>query len=113
MINGVVESSRRGATQGGPLSPLLASVLLGEVDRELKRRGYGHVGYTDIAKVYVCSHKAGQRVVETLRPGLLSGKPTSCCLSKTPAVWRKLNEWIQHHLGAIRLKQWKHDPMID
>lgn len=67
LINGVVEKSRCGAPQGGPLSPLLANVLLDEVDRELERRGHCFVRYADDANVYVRSHKAGQRVMILLR----------------------------------------------
>ena len=67
LINGVVEKSRCGAPQGGPLSPLLANVLLDEVDRELERRGHCFVRYADDANVYVRSRKAGQRVMALLK----------------------------------------------
>jgi group II intron reverse transcriptase/maturase len=67
LINGVIEKSRCGAPQGGPLSPLLANVLLDEVDRELEHRGHCFVRYADDANVYVRSHKAGQRVMILLR----------------------------------------------
>ncbi|QDF97422.1 hypothetical protein CJ010_13210 [Azoarcus sp. DD4] len=36
----VVIERHEGTTQGGPLRPLLTSVLLDEVDRELDRRGH-------------------------------------------------------------------------
>lgn len=64
---GVVEKSRCGAPQGGPLSPLLANVLLDEVDRELERRGHCFVRYADDANVYVRSVKAGERVMAWLK----------------------------------------------
>jgi group II intron reverse transcriptase/maturase len=67
LINGVIEKSRCGAPQGGPLSPLLANVLLDEVDWELEYRGHCFVRYADDANVYVRSHKAGQRVMILLR----------------------------------------------
>ncbi|VVO20434.1 hypothetical protein PS726_04170 [Pseudomonas fluorescens] len=67
MINGVVEKSRCGTPEGGPLSPLLANVLLDEVDRELERRGHCFVRYADDANVYVRSRKAGQRVMALLK----------------------------------------------
>jgi hypothetical protein len=63
----VVEKSRCGAPQGGPLSPLLANVLLDEVDRELERRGHCFVRYADDANVYVRSKKAGHRVMALLK----------------------------------------------
>ena len=47
MDNGVVMERFEGTPQGGPLSPLLANVLLDEVDRELERRGHRFVRYAD------------------------------------------------------------------
>ncbi len=64
---GVVQSRDRGTPQGGPLSPLLANVLLDEVDQELERRGHCFVRYADDCNVYVLSHKAGERVMTLLR----------------------------------------------
>lgn len=65
--NGVVQERFEGTPQGGPLSPLLANVLLDEVDRELERRGHRFVRYADDCNVYVRSQKAGERVLEGLR----------------------------------------------
>ena len=47
MANGVVMERHMGTPQGGPLSPLLANVLLDEVDKELERRGHAFVRYAD------------------------------------------------------------------
>ena len=51
----------------GPLSQLLANMLLDEVDRELERRGHCFVRYADDCNVYVRSHRAGERVMALLR----------------------------------------------
>ena len=59
MDGGVVMERYEGTPQGGPLSPLLANVLLDEVDRELERRGHRFVRYADDCNVYVRSRKAG------------------------------------------------------
>ena len=67
MVNGVVVERQDGTPQGGPLSPLLANVLLDEVDKELERRGHAFVRYADDTNVYVCSRRAGERVMEQLR----------------------------------------------
>jgi retron-type reverse transcriptase len=53
--------------QGGLLSPLLANILLDEVDREWERRGHCFVRYADDCNVYVRSRKAGERVMALLR----------------------------------------------
>ena len=63
---GVVIERYEGTPQGGPLSPLLANVLLDEVDRELERRGHRFVRYADDCNVYLRSHKAGERVLAGL-----------------------------------------------
>jgi RNA-directed DNA polymerase len=67
MSDGVVQERKLGTPQGGPLSPLLANVLLDEVDRELERRGHCFVRYADDANVYVRSRRAGQRVMALLK----------------------------------------------
>jgi RNA-directed DNA polymerase len=65
--DGVVQTRTRGTPQGGPLSPLLANVLLDEVDKALERRGHCFVRYADDANVYVRSRRAGERVMALLR----------------------------------------------
>ena len=67
MAQGVVLERHEGTPQGGPLSPLLANVLLDEVDKELERRGHAFVRYADDCNVYVRSRRAGERVMELLR----------------------------------------------
>jgi group II intron reverse transcriptase/maturase len=67
MAEGVVMERLEGTPQGGPLSPLLANVLLDEVDKELEKRGHAFVRYADDCNVYVRSQRAGQRVMELLR----------------------------------------------
>jgi RNA-directed DNA polymerase len=67
MSDGVVQERHQGTPQGGPLSPLLANVLLDEVDKELERRGHCFVRYADDANVYVRSRRAGERVMVLLR----------------------------------------------
>jgi RNA-directed DNA polymerase len=67
MCNGVCTEREEGTPQGGPLSPLLANVLLDEVDRELERRGHKFVRYADDCNVYVKSRRAGERVLQALR----------------------------------------------
>jgi len=67
MYSGVVQDRELGTPQGGPLSPLLANILLDEVDKELERRGHRFVRYADDANVYVKSQAAGERVMQGLR----------------------------------------------
>lgn len=67
MAHGVVVERHEGTPQGGPLSPLLANVLLDEVDKELEKRGHAFARYADDCNVYVRSKRAGERVMELLR----------------------------------------------
>jgi RNA-directed DNA polymerase len=67
MDGGLVNERQRGTPQGGPLSPLLANVLLDEVDKALEARGYSFARYADDCNVYVGSRKAGERVMALLR----------------------------------------------
>ena len=67
MAHGVVVERHEGTPQGGPLSPLLANVLLDEVDKELEKRGHAFARYADDCNVYVRSKRAGERVMVALR----------------------------------------------
>src|SRR3546814_4121153 len=67
MDGGVVGRREQGTPQGRPLSPVLANVLLDEVDKELERRGNCFVRYADDCNIYVRSHRAGQRVMALMK----------------------------------------------
>lgn len=67
MDTGMIHQRVQGTPQGGPLSPLLANVLLDEVDKELEKRGHCFARYADDANVYVCSRRAGERVMALLK----------------------------------------------
>lgn len=63
LANGVKVKNEEGAPQGGPLSPLLANIMLDELDKELERRGHKFCRYADDCNIYVGSMKAGARVM--------------------------------------------------
>ncbi len=66
MLNGVKVKSEEGTPQGGPLSPLLANIMLDELDKELEKRGHKSCRYADDCNIYVKSRKAGERVMESI-----------------------------------------------
>jgi len=66
MANGLATVRREGTPQGGPLSPLLANILLDELDKELERRGHKFCRYADDCNIYVQSRSAGERVMKSV-----------------------------------------------
>jgi RNA-directed DNA polymerase len=66
MIEGVAHAREEGTPQGGPLSPLLSSILLDDLDKELERRGHRFCRYADDCNVYVRSMASGDRVMESI-----------------------------------------------
>lgn len=66
LLDGVVVERPEGTPQGGPLSPLLANILLDEFDRELTRRGHRFVRYADDCDIFVQSQHAGERVMASV-----------------------------------------------
>ena len=52
--------------QGGPLSPLLANILLDDFDKELESRGLRFVRYADDFLVFTKTSEAAQRVFASL-----------------------------------------------
>jgi group II intron reverse transcriptase/maturase len=89
---GMTVERYEGTPQGGPLSPLLANVLLDEVDRELERRGHRFVRYADDCNVYVGSQRAGERVRRLLRKlyAKLKLRVNEAKSAVAPATQRKL-----------------------
>jgi len=66
MQEGVCIPRREGTPQGGPLSPLLANLLLDDLDQELERRGHCFCRYADDCNIYVRSQKSGERLMASL-----------------------------------------------
>jgi RNA-directed DNA polymerase len=71
-VAGRVEKTRKGVPQGGPLSPLLANILLDSLDKELEQRGHKFVRYADDFVILVKSERAGERVMGSVRKYLTS-----------------------------------------
>ncbi len=66
LVGGHIEPSEVGTPQGGPLSPLLANILLHQLDLELEHRGHRFARYADDLIVLVKSKRAGERVMGSL-----------------------------------------------
>ena len=64
--NQLYSESREGVPQGGPLSPLLANIMLDPLDKELEKRGHSFARYADDFTIVVKSRRAGQRVLHSI-----------------------------------------------
>jgi RNA-directed DNA polymerase len=73
MQEGVCMARDEGTPQGGPLSPLLANLLLDDLDKELENRGHRFCRYADDCNIYVRSQAAGERVMTSIT-AFLEGK---------------------------------------
>ena len=58
--------TREGVPQGGPLSPLLANIMLDSLDKELESRGHRFARYADDFTILVKSQRAGERVLQSI-----------------------------------------------
>ena len=67
LADGVTVERHEGTPQGGPLSPLLANVLLDEVDKALEKRGLKFARYADDLNVYTGSRRAADDAMATLK----------------------------------------------
>jgi len=63
---GSVEATTQGVPQGGPLSPLLANLMLDPLDKELEKRGLRFARYADDFLILVKSLRAAQRVMQSV-----------------------------------------------
>jgi len=66
-VGEAVQATTTGVPQGGPLSPVLANVVLDELDWELERRGHRFARYADDCNIVVASERAGKRVMDVAR----------------------------------------------
>jgi RNA-directed DNA polymerase len=67
MVNGRLQKTTKGVPQGGPLSPLLANILLDDLDKELEKRGHRFVRYADDFVILVKSQSAAERVKASIQ----------------------------------------------
>ena len=66
--NGKETPSQIGTPQGGPVSPVLANILLNELDHELEHRGHRFTRYADDMMIFCRSKRAAERTLENIKP---------------------------------------------
>ncbi|GJF48125.1 hypothetical protein SASK001_11210 [Staphylococcus argenteus] len=105
-LSGEVAKRKRGATQGGVISPLLCNIYLHELDKELEKRNHRFVRYADDFVIFVKTKRAGERVMDGIKTFIHKtlklevnndkskvGSPTrlkflSCLMSKVDGTYR-------------------------
>ena len=93
MFDGVSTPRTLGVAQGGPLSPLLANVLLDDLDKELEQRGLAFVRYADDAS-YSCTPDGPER-------GRSTDAPSVPRLQIPEAPWL-ISDWAGPRIAAAR-----------
>ena len=67
MVDGKLQQTTNGVPQGGPLSPLLANILLDDLDKELDKRGHRYIRYADDFIILVKSKRSAERVMGSVK----------------------------------------------
>jgi RNA-directed DNA polymerase len=98
MQAGVCVARREGTPQGGPLSPLLANLLLDDLDRELERRGHKFCRYADDCNIYVRTKAAGERVLASLTKFLETKLRLRVNREKSAAAYVAERKFLGHRL---------------
>ena len=65
-VDGKIQTTREGVPQGGPLSPLLANIVLDDFDKELEKRGHRFARYADDFVILIRSERAAHRVMASV-----------------------------------------------
>lgn len=89
-IKGRLQETVRGVPQGGPLSPLLANIMLDDFDKELERRGLRFVRYADDFCIFVKTMRSGQRVAASIKAFLK--RKLKLTVNESKSKVRKANE---------------------
>lgn len=99
LVNGVCIERQEGTPQGGPLSPLLANLLLDDLDKELERRGHRFCRYADDCNIYVRSQAAGQRVMASVTAFLEGKLQLRVNREKSAVAPVEERQFLGHRLG--------------
>jgi RNA-directed DNA polymerase len=98
MQDGVKIARHEGTPQGGPLSPLLANLLLDDLDKELERRGHRFCRYADDCNIYVRTQAAGVRVMDSVTHFLEEGLRLRVNRTKSAVAFVEERQFLGYRL---------------
>jgi RNA-directed DNA polymerase len=102
MDRGMFIRSDVGVPQGGPISPLLANIMLNELDQRLEEWGYRFVRYADDLMIFTKSKRAGQRQFQRVSK-FIEGK-LKLKINKEKTSITRLNQIKYLGYGFYRIK---------
>lgn len=97
--------TREGVPQGGPLSPLLANIMLDPLDKELEKRGHKFARYADDFTILVKSQRAGERVLQSISRYLQHSLKLVVNTTKSHVVKTSQSQFLGFTFKAGRI-QW-------
>ena len=104
--DGTLEATPLGVPQGGPLSPLLANIVLDPLDKELTKRGHAFARYADDFLIMVKSAKAAERVMASVTRFVEVG--LKLVVNKVKSRWAPLSQcaFLGFRIGTGGKVQW-------
>jgi len=112
MEQGLVNPTKTGVPQGGPLSVVLSNIYLDKLDKELEQRGHRFVRYADDVMIFTKSEKAANRVMKSISDWILRKLFLKVNATKSKVVRPTRSKY----LGFTFLKhggQWKVKPTTE
>jgi RNA-directed DNA polymerase len=109
--NQITGESREGVPQGGPLSPLLANIMLDPLDKELEKRGHKFARYADDFTIIVKSRRAGERVLRSISKYLQSRLKLVVNTDKSHVVKTNESKFLGFTFKASRI-QWHRKTLL-
>lgn len=112
LVGDLIQATELGTPQGGPLSPLLANILLDDLDKELERRGYRFARYADDLLILVKSPRAGERVKASVTRYLIRELKLAVNEQKSRVVKTNDCEFLGFTFRGTKLR-WSDQAFVD
>ncbi|MBX3420471.1 MAG: group II intron reverse transcriptase/maturase [Pirellulaceae bacterium] len=102
MVDGHFQATTQGTPQGGPAFPLLANILLDELDKELEKRGLPFVRYADDFVIFTKSKRSAERGFQSVHRYLTRQLHLVVNLEKSRIVTTEQLEYLGYSFVGSR-----------